>query len=53
MEAILAATGWQAHSARGFMSGALGKKLGLVVKSVKEDGRGRVYHIAPSCQIKF
>ena len=48
MEAIIAATGWQAHSARGFMSGALGKKLGLVVTSAKEDGRGRVYHIAPS-----
>lgn len=45
MEAIIAATGWQAHSARGAMSGALGKKLGLVVTSAKEDGRGRVYRI--------
>ena len=27
------------------MSGALGKKLGLVVTSEKEEGRGRVYRI--------
>jgi len=46
MEAIIAATGWQAHSARGAMSGALGKKLGLTVISAKEDGRGRVYRIS-------
>lgn len=45
MEAIITATGWQAHSVRGAISGALGKKLGLVVSSVKEDGRGRVYRI--------
>ena len=45
MEAIIAATGWQAHSARGAMSGALGKKLGLTVTSAKEDGRGRVYRL--------
>jgi hypothetical protein len=42
---IVAATGWQAHSARGAMSGALGKKLGLEVVSAKEDARGRVYRI--------
>jgi len=46
MQAIVAATGWRAHTARGAMSGALGKKLGLVVTSVKEDGRGRVYRIS-------
>jgi hypothetical protein len=45
MEAMIAATGWQAHTLRGAMSGALGKKLGLIVTSVKEDGRGRVYQI--------
>ncbi|MCQ0090932.1 DUF3489 domain-containing protein [Roseovarius sp. M141] len=45
MEAIMAATGWQAHTVRGAMSGALGKKLGLVVTSAKEDDRGRVYRI--------
>ncbi len=46
MEEIVAATGWQSHSARGAMSGALGKKLGLVVTSAKEEGRGRVYRIS-------
>lgn len=45
MDEIVAATGWQAHTARGAMSGALGKKLGLVVTSAKEEGRGRVYRI--------
>jgi hypothetical protein len=46
MEAIVAATGWQAHTARGAVSGALAKKLGLVVISAKEDCRGRVYQIS-------
>jgi hypothetical protein len=42
---IIAATAWQAHSARGVISGVLKKKLGLVVGSMKEDGRGSVYRI--------
>jgi len=42
---IVAATNWQVHTARGAMSGALGKKLGLVVTSAKEESRGRVYRI--------
>ena len=45
MAAIVAATQWLAHTARGAMSGALGKKLGLVVTSAKEQSRGRVYRI--------
>lgn len=45
MEEIISATGWQAHSARGAMSAALGKKLGLIVTSAKEADRGRVYRI--------
>jgi hypothetical protein len=45
MQEIIAATGWQAHTARGAMSGALGKKLGLVVTSAKDAERGRVYRI--------
>ena len=45
MEEIIAATQWLPHTARGAMSGALGKKLGQVVTSAKEDGRGRVYRI--------
>jgi Protein of unknown function (DUF3489) len=46
MEQIVAATGWQAHTARGAMSGVLRKKLGLVVTSEKNDVRGRVYRIS-------
>ena len=42
---IVAATAWQAHSARGLISGVLKKKLGLVVGLTKEDGRGAVYRI--------
>ena len=42
---IVAMTGWQAHTVRGAISGALGKKLGLVVTSAKEEERGRVYRI--------
>lgn len=48
MEEIMAATGWLAHTVRGAMSGALGKKLGIVVTSAKEVDRGRVYRIAHS-----
>ena len=39
------ATGWQAHSVRGAISGSLKKKLGLDVASQQEGGRGRVYRI--------
>ena len=42
---IVAATGWLSHTARGAMSGALKKKLGLTITSEKVDGRGRVYRI--------
>ena len=42
---IVEATAWQAHSARGVISGVLKNKLGLVVGSTKEDGRGAVYRI--------
>jgi len=45
IDEIVEATGWQAHSARGAISGGLKKKLGLAVSSEKVDGRGRVYRI--------
>ena len=42
---IVEVTAWQAHTARGAISGALKKKLGLAITSTKEDGRGSVYRI--------
>jgi len=43
---VVAATGWQSHTARGAISDALKKKLGLAVSSAKEAGRGSAYRIA-------
>src|SRR5438552_4897974 len=41
---LMAATGWQQHSVRGFFSGMLRKKLGLDLTSEKV-GDARVYRI--------
>ena len=42
---IVAATSWQAHTARGAISGALKKKLGLPIAAEKVEGRGTVYKL--------
>ena len=42
---IQAATDWQAHSVRGFISGALTKKMGLKVESFKNASGDRGYRI--------
>lgn len=39
------ATGWQVHTVRGAMAGALKKKLGLEITSEKQTGTDRVYRI--------
>jgi hypothetical protein len=41
---IMAATDWQAHSVRGFISGQLTRRLGLRIKSTKNAGE-RTYRI--------
>lgn len=46
LAAMAAATGWQPHSVRGAMAGAL-RKRGLVITSLKQEGPRR-YHAEPS-----
>ena len=42
---IVEATGWQKHTVRGAISGALKKKLGLAVTSTRSETGERVYRI--------
>jgi hypothetical protein len=42
---LLKATGWQPHSLRGFISGTLGKKMGLTVTSTKGEDGERSYSL--------
>jgi nicotinamidase-related amidase len=45
LKAIMKATDWQTHSVRGFLSGAVGKKMGLEVTSTKGEDGERTYSI--------
>jgi hypothetical protein len=45
LKELMKATGWQAHSVRGFLSGTLGKKMGLTVTSIKADDEERRYSV--------
>ena len=47
LEAIMKATGWQAHTIRGFVSGTLVKKLGLKVESFRSEDKERTYRVKP------
>jgi len=42
---MMKATGWQKHSVRGFLSGALGKKMGLTITNTKSEDGDRVYRL--------
>jgi hypothetical protein len=42
---LMKATGWQPHSVRGFLSGTVGKKMGLTVTSTKDDDGERTYSV--------
>jgi hypothetical protein len=46
LKELIKATGWQAHSVRGFMSGTIGKKMGTPVKSSKRAEGERVYRLS-------
>jgi hypothetical protein len=43
---LMDATGWQAHSVRGFISAVVSKKLGLKVESAKREDGVRAYSLA-------
>src|ERR1700694_5746304 len=46
LQELRKATGWQAHSVRGFLSGAVKKKMGLPVESAPRDNGERAYRVA-------
>ena len=46
IDALQAATGWQAHSIRGFLAGTVKKKLGLILDSEKTEDGVRRYRVA-------
>jgi hypothetical protein len=42
---LMETTGWQPHSVRGFLSGTVGKKMGLAVNSTKGEDAERSYSV--------
>lgn len=44
---LMVATGWQKHSIHGFLSGTVGKKLGLAIATTKGAGGERIYSLKP------
>jgi hypothetical protein len=42
---LMKATGWLPHSVRGFLSGTVGKKMGLAVTSTKGEDGERTYSV--------
>lgn len=45
IEDLQSATGWQSHSVRGFLAGAVKKKLGFTLLSSKAEGDVRRYRV--------
>ena len=45
LKELMKATSWQAHSVRGFLSGTVGKKMGLTVTSTKAEDGERTYSV--------
>ena len=42
---LMKTSGWQPHSLRGFLSGTVGKKMGLTVTSAKDEDGERSYSV--------
>ena len=42
---LMKVTGWLPHSVRGFPSGTVGKKMGLIVTSIKGENGERTYSV--------
>ena len=45
LQEIMKTTGWQAHTVRGFVSGALIEKQGLKVASFRSENKERTYRV--------
>ena len=45
IDELQTATGWQAHSVRGFLAGTVKKKLGLILDSKKAEDGARRYRV--------
>jgi hypothetical protein len=45
LKELMKATGWQAHSVRGFLSGTIGKELGTPAESSKRADGERTYRL--------
>ena len=45
LDELMEATGWQAHSVRGFISGTLGKNLKMKIDSFRTEKGDRTYRV--------
>ena len=45
LKVLMKTSGWQPHSVRGFLSGTVGKKMGLTVTSAKDEDGERSYSV--------
>ncbi|WP_062262418.1 DUF3489 domain-containing protein [Endozoicomonas arenosclerae] len=50
---IMKETGWQQHTVRGTLAGALKKRLGLTIESEKLEGKDRIYRITAGLDTLF